>query len=275
MEEISDQDLKWGYWWEEHRARIKQILLIIVIVMVSMLVLYSSWQFIDWLASRKAENEMYKVMVDNQVNFDDWWQNNKPKDPELGQVYAVSAGAGVYDLVVSIKNPNLRWAIQDFDYVFDVDGETYTGSNFLLPMEDKYILSLAVKSSSQPRSLSVELVNLHWQRIKNLSEYTAPNFVVEDQDIQQVTVANKDIPANKLDFKLLNESPYGYRQIVVTAMLLSSGKIQSVGQQTINEIDSGQMVPVTFYWPQASGLIDNLFVRAEVNVLKSEFIKPL
>ncbi len=275
MEEISDHDLQWGFWWNEHQAQVKKSILIAVIAILSLLVLYSSWQFIDWLASWRAEKEMYSVLTSQQVNFAGWWQKNKPAMPELGKVFIVPAAPGFYDLVVTVKNPNIRWAVLDFNYSFEVDGEIYKGQSFLLPMEDKYLLSLAVPASRRPGSATIEIADLKWQRIKDVTEYTAPNFIVEDQDLQQVTAPGKDTPANKLNFKLTNQSPYGYREVVVTALLLASGSVQAVGQQTIPAIDSGEAQPITFYWPQNDSMINSMVVKAEVNVLKPEYIKPL
>lgn len=275
MDEISDHDLQWASWWIEHQAQVKKGILIAIIAMLSLLILYSSWQVVGWLASYKAEKEMYNVLTSQQVNFDGWWQKNKPNMPQLGKVYSIPSKPGFYDLIVSVKNPNLRWVVESFNYTFEVDGEVYTGQSFLLPMDDKYLLSLAVPATRQPQSATVDISDLNWRRLRDLNEYTAPNFTVEDQDLQQVTIPGKDWPANKLNFKLANQSPYGYRGVVVTAILLYGGSIQAIGQQTVSEISSAEILPVSFYWPEAKGMIDNLIVKAEVNVLNPEAIKPL
>lgn len=272
--ELSDKQLKWGYWWVLHRNGVRHLVEAFFGLLALLLCGYALWQVTDWLANRQAEEEAFRQMVNSRINTESYRQTNTPIPLEVGTPMAIPTISGLYDLVVEVKNSNVKWAIHELPYVFTVDGQTIQSSTYFLPMEQKYLIKLGVPFKSKPKQLSVSFENVKWQRIRNVGELPIPNMEISDEIIENITPSDASKPiGTRLKFNLTNDSPYSYWQVGLSVILSRTGSIQAVGQQTISNVISQSTRQVEFYWPETVITADNLIVRPEVNVLDSRVLK--
>jgi hypothetical protein len=269
MPDFSDQELRYGYWYFLHRATIARTVKVSAIVLVALIWLYASWQFIDWLSSRRAEEESMRLLVTSSVNSQDYNQRNAPQDITVGLVTAVPAGQDTYNFLAQVKNPNLKWGAKKVDFVFTVGGQEFAGSSFLLPLEDKYFVSLAVTLTSRPTSVGLSLGEVKWIRIKDLARFPMPSFIVSDESVEQLPpLEGSTVAGTRLKLDLTNTSPYSFWEVAVTAVLSRGGSVQAVGRQVVTNFKGADKKSVEFYWPQGAPVADHLIIKPEVNVLE-------
>ncbi|KKS93210.1 MAG: hypothetical protein UV69_C0011G0012 [Parcubacteria group bacterium GW2011_GWE2_43_12] len=274
LDNISDKQLKWGYWWVLHRAAMHRLVVVILSLFAFVFCGYALWQITDWLANRQAEEEAMRQLVNQNINTEEYRRTNSPSAPEVHTVTAVPAANGLYDLIAEVKNPNIKWAITDSTFTFTAEGQIVQGSAYFLPLEEKYLVKLGVALRTRPQQLTLTFDNINWKRIRDLTKLTVPTFNITDQQIEQVTPAEATSPtATKLTFNLENSSPDSFWQVGLTAILSRSGSIQAVGQQVIANVESKTTRQVEFYWPESVIVADNLIIKPEVNVLDPRVLK--
>lgn len=265
---LTDKQLKWGYWWVLHRAALHRLVVAFLIITSLTLCGYALWQVTDWLTNRKAEEEALKQLVNQTLEVGEYRRTNRPQNLELGLVTAVPSSRGLYDLVAEVKNINVNWAITDLVFTFTADGQAFSGNSFMLPLEDKYVVKLGIPFRNKPKQVSVSFSDIKWRRVKNLSEFSVPTFNISNQKVESVTPVDASVPiATSLTFDIENSSPYSYWQVELTVILTKSGSIQAVGQQIISSVYKQSTRQVEFYWPESQITADNLIIRPEVNVL--------
>lgn len=269
-DQLSNEELKWGYWYFLHRAVLHRIAAAALAVVGFSLLAYSGWQVVDWLANRKAEEESLRLLVSSTVNVAEYRARHQPLPLEVGTVTAVPAGAGTYDLIAQVKNSNPTWAATTVPFTFLVGGVTTQGSRYFMPSEDKYLVVLGVKLLGAPGKVEISLGEPAWQRVKPGQEIRRPDFVVEGESIDRVEGIG-----TTLRFTLNNRSPYSYYEAGVVVVMTRGAIPVAVGQQTITDVASGSRRPVQFNWPNLTSQPDKLIVRPEVNVFDSRVFKPL
>ncbi len=265
---LTDKQLKWGYWWVLHRAAVHRLVVVFLVITSLVLCGYALWQLTDWLTNRKAEEEALRQLVSQTLEVGEYRRTNRPQSLEVGLVTAVPSVHGLYDLVAEIKNKNINWAVAELVFVFTADGQTFEGNSFFLPLEEKYVVKLGIPFRTKPKQVSVDFKDIKWHRIKNLADFSVPTFNIINQEVESVTpVDSTTATSTRLTFDLENSNPFSYWQVGVTVILSKSGSIQAVGQQIISNVSSQSTRRVEFYWPDSQIMADNLIIRPEVNVL--------
>jgi hypothetical protein len=267
MDEVSDRDIRLSYWLLTHRDQLRRGITVALTVLATALMGYSLWQIVDLVSSRKAEEEAMNQLVASSFNTDLYRQTLSPMSIQVGTVTAIPTSQGTYDVIAEIKNPNFKWAARELPFVFKVDGREVSGKTFLLPLEEKYAVSLAVPLQARPQSVEFVPGDIRWLRIRDLSELQTPSFDVSDQKIEALVTAEGASSGTQVSFNLKNTSPYSFWQTTVTVVLSAAGSVQAVGRQALTNVDSQGTYRVEFRWPNSSMRVDNLVVKPEVNIL--------
>lgn len=276
MSDLSDQELKFGYWYVVHREQFKRALYILVGGIGIILVAYSGWQWIEIISSQQAEEESLRILVGSEVNFQDYHRRNQPLPLEVGLATATPGiSQSTFDLIAQVKNPNPRWGARTVSFTFTVGQTSISGSSFLLPLEDKYVISLGIPLERQPEFVSLTINGVGWQRIRDVAQFPIPAFSVTEQETSQLSPAGGGVSGTQLDFQLTNESAYNFWEVGVTAVLARGSTIQAVGYQTLKNVISGGVYAVQFFWPRGLGATDRLIVKPEVNVLDPATLRPV
>lgn len=272
--QLSDKDLSRGYWFVTHRAFLIRILEVVIGIVAFVTLLYSAWQTVDWLTSRKAEEEALRTLVQSGTDIQALLARNTPQGLEVGTATALPLGGGRYDMVAQINNPNLRWAIQKVDYTFTTAaGEQASGSSFFLPLEDKLVMVLGVSLASSPGNVSVALSNTNWQRIRDIAKLSLPQFSISNQQLEVLPASDGGLSTTRLTFDLTNESVSNFWEVGVKVLLTVGNTPQAVGYQVAQNVASQIPVRLQFFWPGQEVHSDGVVVKPEVNVLDSSVFK--
>ncbi len=276
MPELSDQQLKFGYWYFLHRATLRRALIGLFVVAIAALWGYAGWQLVDWLAGKRADDELVQQLTSTTVNSQDYLKRHQPLPLEVGTATAVPSGNGRYDLLAEVRNPNPTWGLKALSYTLTADGQVFSGSGFLLPLEDSYLVSLGAKLAAQPAQVSFAAAGLAWQRVRNVTDFTVPTFTVANQKLEQLSpLTPGGSPVARLRFDLTNDSALSFWRMNVVVVLMNGNVPQAVGQQQLTNIESARTYPVEFSWPRGLPPVDHVVVKPEVNVFDPEVLKPV
>lgn len=269
-EGLSNKELRWGYWFFLHHTAMRRLVALILAVIGFTSLAYSGWQFVDMFASRQADEETMRLLVQTKVNTADYFARTKPQPIVIGMVTAVPDGPGTYALIAQVKNPNALWGVASLPYVFQLDSLNVTSNSYLLPLEDRYLVNVGVKLPKAPTQVKLAFADIGWRRVDSRHQVVAPSFAVTGEHVSYT-----DGVGTQLSFTLENTGAYGYWQAGVIAVLMRGGAPVAVGRQFITNVESGQKRTVEFTWPRAVGTPDQLIVKPEVNVFDTTVVKPL
>jgi hypothetical protein len=90
--QLSDKDLSRGYWFVTHRSFLIRILEVVIGIVAFVTLLYSAWQTVDWLTSRKAEEEALQTLVQSGTDIQALLARNTPQGLEVGTATALPLG---------------------------------------------------------------------------------------------------------------------------------------------------------------------------------------
>jgi hypothetical protein len=162
------------------------------------------------------------------------------------------------------------------DYAFTASGQTFTGSSFMMPLEDTYLVVLGVNLTTRPVDVSFATGNIAWERIRSLSSFTPPVFSVSNQKLEQLSAVNPGgAPAARLKLDLTNDSASGFWRMEVVSVLLNGNVPQAVGRQVLGEVESAHTYPLEFSWPQGVPPVDHVVVKPKVNIFDPAVVKAI
>ncbi|HTX87228.1 MAG TPA: hypothetical protein VMC41_04165 [Candidatus Nanoarchaeia archaeon] len=284
VEGVSMKTLEAGLWWAKNRQKLRIILIIFLII-----VAIGSWSYTLYgfgyylLVGMNADNRMITTLVQSKTVDQNYLNQEQAKNLILSPA-GYLPNADKYDLYLSITNPNSRWWAA-FDYCFTrPDGEKSCGSDFILPQEKKYLISLAQSFNSAPADLSFSFTDFTWNKINNhliadWNSYQSERLAMEINN-QTFTPASANevsekIGLNTLSFNIANNSAYSYYEVPLTIILTSGGgQIVYLDRYTLNDFTSFASRDIQITWPGAIGDVSGINIAPDVNILDQGVYEP-
>ncbi len=254
--EFGTKEYQLSVWYVKHKVFLYRLLVGSLTVASVFFWGFSLWKWGDWAifgidTDRRTEESL--------LIFPDYTLVNESLKPQVLQVFGTQVlpgGVNKSDLVTEVSNPNPRLKAE-FSYYFQLDGEKRTKlrEGFVLPGERTLVAELGVENNFGNSSLMIE--NLVWKRISsrlvpNVTEWQKErlDFTVEDFKFTEAgpTIAN----ANIINFKLRNNTPFGYTEPKFYVALLQAGdsvaailplQLTSFKSLEVREIDLRHFVP--------------------------------
>jgi hypothetical protein len=187
----------------------------------------------------------------------------------------VPGGAGKYDALVRVTNPNSLLGAARFDYSFNLlDGSgkivaKSAGSNFILPGQTKYILAFNLSPETIPESLDFEISSFEWSKF---SEYQEPDIAIYSREFS--LAGGGETGFAKLQAKMRNQSGYDFRQITDKAVVRNGkGDPVAINQTGFNDVRMNEEREVNFNWNstfQIDPVSAKIEIEPEVNVFESD-----
>lgn len=222
--DLSEKQLKWGYWFVTHKIALRRVLEIFLIVFSAANLGFSGYYLYLDIANTTERQQMLGELLTGGLN-PAVTAKQSPRSLQAGSVQ-VLAPAGKYDFLASVANPNPYYAAR-FSYRF-VYGNTATApeAGFILPGEQKFVVKLGVVSSGRPAGTALEIVSVDWERIDRhkypdwkgfASEHL--NFPITDISYTaEIDLAEGKPSIGRTSFTIANQTGYGYygvRAIVI------------------------------------------------------------
>lgn len=281
FKDLSEQQLKFASWYVYHKILLSKIFigfLILLNVIFWGYGLYglTNYYLIDGPRFNQAMRELGRFPNFSAINA-----KTEPQSLGVGITEVLSAGKGKYDLAAKVSNSNPVW-YAEFDYDFVADGKALpTRHGFILPGEEKFLINLGVESTSRVRQASLELSNLHWQRIDPhvIPDYSAWkgerfNFVFEDVKFLPAVIRDT-ITVSRVTFNAKNLTAYGFWDVGFYIFLYRGSSLAGINYITLEEFLSGQTRPVEVSWFEPLPSVTQVKVVPEVNIFDSKVYMPV
>jgi hypothetical protein len=268
--------LETGLWLAKNRKNLKNLLIFFLIVISVLAWGYGIYNIGEYfLVSKKQDTKMVTDLVGDKTSNQNLLLSGAAKDLIYSSVGIISNN-GEYDLYTQIKNQNNKyWG--SFDYCFTIaSGEKSCGSDFILPGDKKYILSLAQTFTKQLSSVTFTTSNLSWHKIDS---HVIPDWTVYRNDRLDISIKNSIfIPAvnneisekvelNTLSFTATNNSAFNYWETPFIIVLSSNGKVVGVNKYTIGDFASYDSREIKITWPGSIGGVNGINIIPDINIM--------
>lgn len=270
LENLSDSELKIGYWLTTHRFKLRQILFWILVIFDVILLGFSLFKWGDYLFSGYFQDKLMLQEISRSRSNTAVLREHFAAQPLQIQTTQIFSGPGdKADALTMVKNPNDRFVAQ-FDYNFDWEGgKTTVRHGFLLPGEEKPIIELGIAGAAGASQAVLEIKNLRWQRftahqISDMADYLTKhlNFVTGE-----VNLNNLD---RRLSFTLSNETSYGYFASRFIILLLSNGGPAGVEQIFFDNFSAGEKKSVDIRLSNQNASASKIKIAPDINIFDPE-----
>jgi hypothetical protein len=266
---------KWSLWWVEHRAGLKRLALILFGILDGVLAAIALWGFTDaYLVSRNREFTAVEAMAtQGQDDLHAYTVATAGKPLQLGAANVFGAGEGRFDFYAPLANPNEDWWAE-FTYTFQSGaGETRVEKGFIMPAEEKPLISLAFESATPPAGPKLVLSDFRWHRVDHHvtgSAYAAfaqdrLNFPIRDVSLAPAVEGDQAAPP-RVVFTVENETAFGYYDVAFEILLKRGTAVVGVNRAVLSRFDEGSTQNVTVNWFGPLPSASSVEVKPSVNV---------
>jgi hypothetical protein len=272
-DDLSEEQLKWGYWFVTHKLMLRRILVVVLSVFCAASLIFSGYRLtLDILdAENRAKQlaELYGSQVNHRVTLA---QAPKPLSRSDAQVLATQ---GKYDLIGTLSNPNQYFAA-DFKYRFTSGNFATSPENgFILPGEQKFITKLGVASETRPSGATLEIIETTWKRIDRHKYPDWKGFVAGHLDLfvsdinytPDIELVKDKPPIGKTSFALANRTGYGYYGVKATVIIYRGPVIVAVNSTAFAAMPPGAQQKGEVTWYEDYGAVTQIKVFPEVDIL--------
>ncbi|PIY78563.1 MAG: hypothetical protein COY82_01820 [Parcubacteria group bacterium CG_4_10_14_0_8_um_filter_35_7] len=276
QEDLTEKQLKIGYWYLTHKAILNKYLVIFLIVLNIVLWGYSGYRWVMYYIETPSYEKMIAEMPKDLINWKDFHEKHQPQPLQVIETTAISLGKGKYDLVAKIENPNIHWMVEDFKYQFSLGGSLKeTKESFVLPGEAKFLIDLGVRGAGEA---NVIFKDIDWFRISKFEILKKERLDFVFKNIHFVPASFEEegkIPISKVTFDAANQSVYNFWEVGFYVILYRGTEIVGVNYITLERFFSGEKRSVEVKWYEKLPQVTKVIVEPEVNILDEEIFMPL
>jgi hypothetical protein len=188
----------------------------------------------------------------------------------------VYGGYGKFDVVFKVFNPNNNFGSSKFDYDLVLTGKNendtkkISGSEFILPAENKYVVVTGLEASADFYLAGIEITNTQWQEF---IEFDKPQLNIYNKRYNLISGGTAYSEAFGL---LRNESPFDFSEIKIKVILRGiDGKPVAVNSTEMRTVSAGEQRDFRLIWPVSfPGDVAQVEMSAEADVFNSQnFLK--
>lgn len=270
---LSNDKLKWGVWWVEHKLQLKSIGTVLLGVVGFSMLGYGLYGFADWMfGSGVRERQQIAQLAAGYVDYSAFRQARAPHDLGVEDTIVLQGGSGRYDFAARLTDPNAQWWAE-FSYRFGEDATAQPKRGYILPGESKYLLALGVKSDSRPSAAGLVVEDIRWHRVNGHA--TRPDYATWSStrlnfgiaDIAFATPKPDDpLGVSRATFTFTNDTAFGYHAVAFSVALISGGRVVGVNTVTISDVRAGETRLVAATWFSDLPSVSKVEVHPEVNI---------
>lgn len=275
---LSDQQLRYGYWYVTHKEQLKKLL---NGFLIAFSVICYSYVLINTIIFYGFQYNDYRQGIDtislDYVNVLGVHNQNQILPLDVLSRKVIASSDGKIDIVALVKNPNQRWALASFDYSFSVSGKVYPKQqSFLLPGEQKYVLLLNVDGlgSGTPQ---IFIDNYQWQRVTNYDLWAPERLKFTIKNKQFVAARQGEIsdrlPVSEATADISNDSAYNYHEVELQVALFSGNTLVGINRIPLQDFKSGDKRSISARWTQSLPVVTSVDIIPTVNIIDQSVYK--
>jgi hypothetical protein len=273
--DLTEDQLKWGYWFVTHKIMLRRILSVVLIVFSVATLGYSGYGLVLDIAD--AQNQLNQL-----ANLAQWQLNPAVTAAQAPRPLSFSNAQiivtqGKYDLIGTVVNPNQNFAAR-FTYRFT--GGSFASepsSEFILPGEQKLVAQLGIASPTRPSNGTLEITGTSWERIDrhvypDWSTFATEHLNLPVSDIlytPSIELTPNNPPIGKTSFTITNNTGYGYYGIRTFVVMYRGAAIVAAGFTTFDSLRPNQSAAGEVTWYEDYGAVTSIKVFPEIDILNS------
>lgn len=272
-EEISEKELRFGYWFVAHREQLMKLGIGFLMAFSVATIGYSLYKTIRFYAFEYDAFQLgLQTAAVDYINIAGIHEANQIIDLQVESRQILPLGGGKIDIIARISNPNTKWALKSFNYRFAVGSNVYpVQTAYVLPGQERYLMLLNVEGpASGTPQLFIE--EQRWQRVIQYQDWgpQRTNFTVANR---QFTPARQgelsgQLPISEASAQITNATAYNYTEVEVQIALMSGNRVVAVNQVPLADFSSGQTRTVSARWSQVLPPVNLVEIIPTVNILE-------
>ena len=264
LDQKSLQRMHIGLWLSENRKKIIKFFVILLIIISIGFFSFSIYNLIIYLQSDNPNDFIH----DNNLT-----QNQTQILPLSFSEISVLDNNLKNDLAISVRNSNERFYAK-FDYCFlKGEVEVACGQDFILPVEEKYILSFDIDSLVASGDFSFVISKISWNRIsRDITNYNSFyqdrfNLLVSDINFSSAIVPGVNLNnLNNLEFYIQNNSAYSYYEVPLNILVFNGEDLRGINKYIINNFYSGENKRINLSWSANLGGAQRVLILPAINI---------
>ncbi len=233
---------------------------------------YSLYGWLDYyVLSANRYRDMISQMTISGYDMTTYKNAHQPQDLAVANPQVLAGTAGRYDFLANAKNPNAAW-LAKIEYHFVGAGD-YVGKKlqtFILPLDEKPIVDLAVNSITAPRNVDLVIDDLSWKKAPDYENYRNQVLQVEIFDLAHVdsqTAGLGNPSVSQTRFSVKNNSAYDYWTIGWYVLLYRGSQLVGINYLLDEEFLSGQTKNFAINWFSNISSVTSVKVIPDINIL--------
>lgn len=268
--------IRLNLWWQFHGQSLWKLAITTFILTDCAIIVFLGTQIRRYYIGQKNLQSQIESMASDSFNLSAIHDQLKPKPIGVEKTFIMRRGSKKVDLAAIVRNPNQSWGAQSFSYQFQgIVNASESKSDFLLPMDEKYIFDFDVSAADDMISLQIRDVN--WVKSQT-DQLPKINFGITEPEMIQSRVdetGGENYSSTSVRFQLTNESPFHFFQVSVKTILLRNNIPLAVKQIWLPKMISQQHENISLNFGMAIDPRADIKIFPEVNVLDSEIIFQL
>ncbi|MFA6305038.1 MAG: hypothetical protein WCV73_00845 [Patescibacteria group bacterium] len=246
IHDLSERQLKFGYWLLNYKDRLKKILLGFIIALGAIFWGLAIYGLVVYLSFGASDQQIVLGIVNNNIDWQSFRERNKPLDLVFSAPELIYTGKGNYDIVAQAYNPNTRRGMAKLTYQFIADNFTSaTGTIVILPQQKVYLLSLANQTTGRLEAPQLSVLGLAWQRIGEQPQ--DPNL--QPIGLDQINFTAGDLKERSaVLFSARNNTLKNFWTVGFEAVLFNNNRIVGANIIFVNEFLSEETRNLEMSW---------------------------
>src|SRR3989339_2157714 len=180
IDNVTESELKLGYWLATHRLLLKRSLLGFLILTTAVFWGLTFYGLIVYLSGLPEDARLVQSIIDNSVDFSLIRQQRQFADLQFSAAQVIYTGSNKYDILAQVTNPNNNLGVARLAYAFEADDfTTATFTISILPGQTIYLMSLANESARRLARVNLKIGQLIWQSRRDKTQIIQADFAVD------------------------------------------------------------------------------------------------
>ncbi len=270
---VSDQELKWGYWYVTHRGELRRAGIIALVVLCVAFWGYSLIRlgylfFVEEPKTQAAVNALSHDLVNTQNR-----SRYEAQDMQVLATEIFTSPDGRADFYARLQNTNAEYAASfRFSFVYD-GGATAPTIGYALPGSEMILTALGRETALTVRNAQLILDDVSWKRVIGWEAIKARelNFTVSDMHVAPIQGGARR--GSLVTFTLANNTAYNFWSVEVPVLLLRGSRVAGVNTIRLENIRAGEHRSISLQWFDAPADATTVDAVVQVNVLDPHVVQ--
>lgn len=269
IHDLSERQLKFGYWLLTHAKDFKKALIIALIAISAVFWGLAIYGLTVYLVNGQQDQQIIQGIINNDLDFEGFRQRHKPQELVFGAPELIYTGNNKYDFSAEVYNPNLNRGVVALSYFFTAgDFTTATNSVTIWPGQKVLLLSLANQTVRRLDKANLQITDLNWQPLTGASVIeteTEPVTVSEIEFTQGATGKERSF----VTFNARNNTFKNFWTTDFQAALYSGNNLVGVNQIRVNEFLAEESKALEMSWFESLPRVGQVEITPLVNIYDS------